>query len=1061
MTTTTTTSPHPEQGQMVGVRSRNWMVTDVSASTLPPERLQAGLESPQHLVTLASIEDDGLGEELSVIWELEPGARVVEKVALPDPTGFDPPERLDAFLDAVRWGASSSADVRTIQSPFRSGIDIEDYQLDPVVRAIQMPRVNLLVADDVGLGKTIEAGMVALELIIRHRTRKILIVCPASLQVQWQEQMRDKFGLDFRIVNSTLMGLLRRSRGIHVNPWNHFPRLITSIDFLKRERPLRLFWELLPGPDEPVFPRKFDLLIVDEAHNCAPSGVGRYATDSLRTQALRLLVPHYEHKLFLTATPHNGYPESFSALLELLDNQRFARSTPPDRKQLNAVMVRRLKSELPPKWDGSPRFPKRVLEPIEVPYTDEERAVHAALRQYGDLRVGRAQDNAEKMATEFVLKTLKKRLFSSPAAFLTTLDRHEKSLRQAKRGTAIRKPSVSILKQELDRIDEDYADDGEYDEATTDAVETASLLFGEPTGDEFALLKQMRTWAEKAVGQLDSKVNCLIDWLNTHIRPGKKWSDERVIIFTEYRASQNWLKEILAQQGFTRDERLLTMYGGMDVEEREDVKNAFQSGPAESNVRILLATDAAAEGLNLQNHCYRLIHYEIPWNPNRLEQRNGRIDRHGQKGFLADNGERQVFVHHFVGQDYRERQQSEFPAKAADLDADLEFLMRVAQKVETIREDLGSYGTVLADDVEQAMLGRGYSMPGVSRADTRVEPVRKMLKFERDLAKQIGDLLEQYRETQRELRLSPDNIRKVVEVGLALADQPALVPIQHPSGKPVFMLPALKHSWAACGEGLEHPHTKDIRPITFDHSAADGRDDIVLVHLNHRLVQMSLRLLRAEVWSVKGRKRLHRITARLVPDHVLNSPAVVAHARLVIIGGDSHRLHEEVIVAGGMLKEGRFSRLNLGELDKILSTAMNDEAFEPMEKRLLELWDRFSTALSLSLEARMKDRTSGLQKKLGERADKEAADIKSILLELKKAIDTELDEPEYQQLTLFDDQERDQFERNKNFLRERSKAIPAEIERETAAIKSRYADPQPRMFPVAVTFLVPERMRRG
>src|SRR5579862_358612 len=179
-------SSPPEQGQMVSVRSRNWMVTDVSASTLPPERLQAGLESPQHLVTLSSVEDDGLGEELNVIWELEPGARIVEKVALPDPTGFDSPEHLDAFLDAVRWGASSSADLRMIQAPFRSGIDIEDYQLDPVVRAIQMPRVNLLIADDVGLGKTIEAGMVALELILRHRARRVLVLCPASLQVQWR-----------------------------------------------------------------------------------------------------------------------------------------------------------------------------------------------------------------------------------------------------------------------------------------------------------------------------------------------------------------------------------------------------------------------------------------------------------------------------------------------------------------------------------------------------------------------------------------------------------------------------------------------------------------------------------------------------------------------------------------------------------------------------------------------------------------------------------------------------------------------------------------------------------
>ncbi|HUY88263.1 MAG TPA: helicase-related protein [Pirellulales bacterium] len=338
----------------------------------------------------------------------------------------------------------------------------------------------------------------------------------------------------------------------------------------------------------------------------------------------------------------------------------------------------------------------------------------------------------------------------------------------------------------------------------------ASLLFSEPSANELALLKQMRAWAGTASGQLDSKVNCLIDWLNTHIRSGKKWTNERVIIFTEYRATQNWLKEILAQQGFTKNRRLLTMYGGMDLKEREDVKAAFQSSPEVSPVRILLATDAAAEGLNLQNHCYRLIHYEIPWNPNRLEQRNGRIDRHGQKGFLAANGERQVFVYHFISQGYKQRQQSLPSSRSSDLDADLEFLLRVAQKVETIREDLGSYGTVLADDVEQAMLGRGYSMPGVSRADTNAEPVRKMLKFERDLAKQIDELLDQYRETQRELRLSPDNIRKVVEVGLALAEQPPLIPIPHPSGKPVFTLPALKHSWAACAEGLEHPHTKEI-----------------------------------------------------------------------------------------------------------------------------------------------------------------------------------------------------------------------------------------------------------
>ena len=756
----------PEQGQLVTVRSRNWIVNEVLSSCLPTGALKA-INEQQTLLTLSSIEDDGLGEELQVVWELEPGARVIEKVALPEPTGFDSPQRLNAFLDAVRWGASSSADVKNIQSPFRSGIDIEDYQLDPVVRAIQMPRVNLLIADDVGLGKTIEAGMVALELMIRHRARKMLVVCPSSLQIQWQEQMRDKFGLDFRIVNSQLMKDLRRQRGIHVNPWNHFPRLITSIDFLKRERPLRLMRDILPGPGEPIYPRKFDLLVVDESHNCAPSGRGKYATDSLRTKALRTLAPHFEHKLFLTATPHNGYPESFSALLELLDSQRFARSTTPDRKQLEAVMVRRLKSELPPQWDGSPRFPKRVLEPLEVPYNEEEREIHATLKKYGKLRADQAKgNNTESMATDFVLKTLKKRLFSSPAAFLTTLDKHEDSIRHGKKKKTT-KPTFGILRRELERIEEDYGNDDEYDVATTDALDTATRLFSKPTDEELGLIKQMRNWADRACSQNDSKANQLIAWLKEHIRPKKKWSNERVIIFTEYRATQKWLADVLAAAGFTGQDRMLTMYGGMDSKQRESVKAAFQASPDQSKVRILLATDAASEGLDLQNFCSKLIHYEIPWNPNRMEQRNGRVDRHGQK---ADH----VGIFHFVAEGYQDRQGNADRA-ASDLDADLEFLMRVAQKVETIREDLGSVGQVLADDVEQAMLGQGYSLGRTTTAETRIDPVRKMLKSERDIAKRIAEVLEQYRETQKELRLSPENVEEVVEVGLEIAGQPPLI----------------------------------------------------------------------------------------------------------------------------------------------------------------------------------------------------------------------------------------------------------------------------------------------
>ena len=286
-------SQPPGPGEIVEVRQRQWVVDGIVPGALPADGLHP-TAPPQHLSSLSSIEDDALGEELQLVWELEPGATIHRRAGLPAPDGFDTPSRLDTFLDAVRWGAVSSADITLLQAPFRSGVSIEDYQLDPVVRALSMPRVNLLIADDVGLGKTIEAGLVVQELLLRHRASTVLVVCPSSLQVQWREQMRDKFGLDFRIVDSELMERLRRERGLHVNPWTHFPRLICSIDFLKRERQMQLLREVLPQPGEHPGLRRFDLLIVDEAHNVAPPGAGRYATDSLRTAAVRALVPKAE-----------------------------------------------------------------------------------------------------------------------------------------------------------------------------------------------------------------------------------------------------------------------------------------------------------------------------------------------------------------------------------------------------------------------------------------------------------------------------------------------------------------------------------------------------------------------------------------------------------------------------------------------------------------------------------------------------------------------------------------------------------------------------------------------
>ncbi len=307
----------------------------------------------------------------------------------------------------------------------------------------------------------------------------------------------------------------------------------------------------------------------------------------------------------------------------------------------------------------------------------------------------------------------------------------------------------------------------------------------------------------------------------------------------------------------------------MDDVQRERVKAAFQASPKQSPVRILLATDAASEGIDLQNHCHRLVHFEIPWNPNRMEQRNGRIDRHGQR--------RDPLVYHFVATGYR-KQADPGTMPASELEADLEFLARAAEKVEQIREDLGKVGPVIAAQVEEAMLGRRTHLDTVV-AENEAGVVRKQLKFERDLRRQIAEHYAQVQETRRSLNLTPKNVQSVVDTALALAGQPTLSPAQAPGiwpdGSrpccPVFHLPPLAGSWASCVEGLAHPHTGDIRPIVFDHELAEGRDDVVLAHLNHRLVQMSLRLLRAEVWSPGGRRGLFRVTARCVPNQALDT----------------------------------------------------------------------------------------------------------------------------------------------------------------------------------------------
>jgi superfamily II DNA or RNA helicase len=964
------------------------------------------------------------------------------------------------------WGAISQFDLDTgadagrLQAPFRSGIHIQDYQLDPLVRALQMPRVSLLIADDVGLGKTIEAGLVAQELILRHRARRILIVCPAGLQVQWREQMRDKFGLGFRIIDSDLMRRLRRERGIHVNPWGHHPRLIVSLDYLKRVRPMHLFRQAVHRTDGRVFPRWGDLLIVDEAHNAAPVGTANYVSESDRTKAVRAVVSHFEHKLFLTATPHDGNPDSFTALLEMLDDQRFARGVMPEPAQLHQVMVRRMKSELKKNWDGSSRFPERHIRTIEADYSDAEIELHALLQRYADLRTSRAKGDAAPVATGFVFKTLKKRLFSSPAAFATTFEKHRSRLTggdDADERDVVASAGAKALARYLAAAEDDVpADDDEAEQQLADVVDVATTRMADLSEDELDLIVKLRARAEAAANRPDAKVKALVAWLDANIRPGGRWSDERVIIFTEYKATQQYIYEQLANHGYTTGGRIELMYGGMDLEQREKIKQAFQAHPSEpgAEVRILLATDTASEGIDLQNHCSKLIHIEIPWNPNVMEQRNGRIDRYGQLQDAVD-------IFHFVPVGY-DHETVEPDAKPGDLAGDLEFLYRAVKKVDQIREDLGKVGPVIAEQVEQALVGGTRTRLDTANAEGGDRPDRRLLQFQRNLDDDVQRLREQLRASRQELDLSPEGVADVVHKGLALAGQPPLEPAgvhglwPDPSRQtcPVWHLPHLSGTWSPLLEGLEDPHSRRIRPIVFDQALVERRTDVVLAHLNHPLVQRCLRLLRAHAWTHAHGDTLRRVSVQVVEDTMLDTPAVIAYGRLVVLGGDAQRIHEEIVSAGGTITEGRFRRFDSRrEIDAAIDAAHTGPIAPTIVERLGELWEKVEPALTSALEARVKDRTATLESRLAARSDREVGDVETVLGELAARIESELTEPTGQLQFTLDEQQ--QLARDVAALQARLAALPNEIALEVDRIRKRYGTADPRLFPFAVVFLVP------
>lgn len=546
-----------------------------------------------------------------------------------------------------------------------------------------MPRVSLLLADDVGLGKTIEAGLILSELILRRRVRRAMILCPASLRTQWQDEMRSKFSLAFDIVDRDATHALRRQLGLDANPWRAFSRVITSYDYLKQPDVMEQFRSASrPAANSPHLP--WDLLIVDEAHNLAPAAIG---DDSDVSRALGLVAPLFEHKLFLTATPHNGHTRSFSGLLERLDLVRFSRTSEnlsqKERDRVEEVVVRRLKREINERTNP-PRFCNRVAKALALQLAPGERHLGVAFHDFRRKvrAVVRERRKTEQLAGAFAVEILGKRLLSCPATFADSWHRYLQGLELAESADAADVRAVERATRE------DTADDREAESRAAVAATTVGAwlkplardLQAEMArvSDALAELGMLAT-ATAVTPSSDSRFDALCQWVDRHLRDGRRWrDDERLVVFTEYKTTLDYVqRRLTTRYGETGAIRIL--YGNMDPPGERDALIAAFNAP-EDPVRILVATDAASEGLNLQSTARYLLHYDVPWNPSRLEQRNGRLDRHGQA--------RDVTVFHFETNE----------------EADLKFLAYVVRKVDQIREDLGATGEVFDEGLRRRLI---------------------------------------------------------------------------------------------------------------------------------------------------------------------------------------------------------------------------------------------------------------------------------------------------------------------------------------------------------------------
>ncbi|MEI6414277.1 MAG: DISARM system SNF2-like helicase DrmD, partial [Pseudomonadota bacterium] len=806
------------------------------------------------------------------------------------------------------------------------------------------------------------------------------------------------------------------------------------------------------------------------------------------TRAIRDLAPRFEHRLFLSATPHNGHSNSFSALLELLDPQRFCRGIPVRQGQLDAVMVRRLKEDL--REAGVPGFCQREVKEIcldGLPDHAPELELSRWLDRYRQLREQRLKSASRRQqaASGLLLVGLQQRLLSSIEAFARTLRVHRRTVQRqwddAQRDAA--------AKQRFDLLatpvggDDDAATllDTELQAEEDAQMEAATVASAVPVSDreraafedERQVLEHMAEIAEAARSQPDARVRALVAWIRERQCPGTppRWNQTRVILFTEYEDTLRYVYGQLdtALAGSDRAGERIAIYRGSTLAEiREEIKRAFNTDPLAHPVRILLATDAAREGLNLQAYCSDLFHLDIPWNPGRMEQRNGRIDRKLQP--------RPVVVCHYF----------HYPQRAED-----RILATLIRKTGIIHRELGSLAQVIEGRLTDLLRG-GIRHADLAQLETALQQadagaagratVTEELDGSRErrqaLETQINTLRNRLEYSQKQVNFREESFSAALSVALRMQGAPALqlAPPLTSSAAARFVFPDEKlrrdGTWAATLDTLRVPRSREqtlwqwrkeapLRPVVFE--APQMLDDsVVHLHLEHRVAQRLLGRFTAQGFVHHDLSRACLAQSR---DPI---PRLILLGRLCLYGPHAARLHEELLAVtarwwepgqrkGPLMPYARETESKTLELlEAALASSHPAEIDAITQQRLLATLAGDVQDLLPHLQQRGEQLAREAEQALQQRGEREAKAMRQILEDQRKRlVETAAKHQDPQMSLIFDEDEQRQLEANQRHWDKRLNTLADELEREPARIREVYAVRATRVEPVGLVYLWP------